>query len=113
MLQHQLRFAAFMPRDVATKVPKTDVFVFSYVCHETSARTTAANLAFYTETAKAAKPGSVFIFMDVMRHSEPHLKHVAQAMTQACDSMALLNTSIPSLNALPTQLLILSKNLVV
>ncbi|EGD78832.1 hypothetical protein PTSG_01808 [Salpingoeca rosetta] len=99
-------------RHVGVLVPAADLFIFSYVCHETSGRSVEGGLAFYQDIAKAAKPGSVFIFLDVMRHSAKHFGEIQLAMTSACDSVLAHDTSLPALAQLPTQLLIISKRII-
>src|SRR5690606_36053394 len=44
-----------------------NVFIFSYVCNETSARQDGT---FYRELVKLSKFGSIFIFLDVIKYSK-------------------------------------------
>ena len=59
------------------------LFVFAYVCHETSAAAAAGGLAFFCDLARHAPRGSAFIFLDVMSHSAAHLDAVLAAMAAA------------------------------
>jgi hypothetical protein len=59
------------------------LFIFAYVCHETSAAASAGGLAFFRDLARSAPRGSAFIFLDVMSHSAAHLDNVVAAMSEA------------------------------
>lgn len=85
-------------RAVTDRLSTCDLFVFCYVCNETSGCPSGGGrnhtsgdpsggghdnhgLAFYRDLARRAKPGAVFLFADVQQHSRPALDAVCQAMT--------------------------------
>ncbi|EDQ87449.1 uncharacterized protein MONBRDRAFT_10012 [Monosiga brevicollis MX1] len=70
--------------DTRVVLADTDLYIFSYVCHETSAAAQAAQHAFYTDLAATLQPGNMLVFVDVMDHSRRCLKLVCEALQTAC-----------------------------
>lgn len=66
-----------------------DVYIFSYVCNETSSKARAGGLAFYRDLAQQARPGALFLFVDVHTHSASTLTAVQDIMVNA------MKTEIP------------------
>ena len=66
-----------------------NIFVFSYVCRETSQASAAQDLIFYRDLAKIAPLNSVFIFADVMRHCDDHFSAIASAMMETLNEASL------------------------
>eukprot|EP00747_Dinoflagellata_sp_TGD_P117786 gnl/TRDRNA2_/TRDRNA2_172676_c3_seq1.p1 gnl/TRDRNA2_/TRDRNA2_172676_c3~~gnl/TRDRNA2_/TRDRNA2_172676_c3_seq1.p1 ORF type:complete len:407 (-),score=61.23 gnl/TRDRNA2_/TRDRNA2_172676_c3_seq1:96-1316(-) len=64
----------------------TQLWVFSYVAHETSRVAAAADWVFYRDLAMAALPGSVFLFLDVLTHAAECFDAIALAMNDALES---------------------------
>ena len=56
-----------------------DLFMFFYVCHETSSKQ-KPHLPFYADVARRARPGSIVVFAEVQVHAAAHLARVAAAM---------------------------------
>ena len=61
---------------------ETQLWVFRYVCHESSVLAAAGHWGFYRSLAQQAQPGSVFLFLDVIKHSAECLDEIWEAMNQ-------------------------------
>ena len=83
-----LPLAEDINQPTAALVPVADLYVFAYVCNETHLKTDRGGHAFYRDLAAAAKPGAVFIFMDVLTHSAATLQAVHAAMAAAANVRA-------------------------
>lgn len=64
----------------------TDLYIFCYVCNETSAAASANEHQFYVDLVRAAKTGAVFLFCDVQGYSRQALEDVFGAMNKNVDS---------------------------
>jgi hypothetical protein len=53
----------------AAAAASVDVFLVSYACHEAQAAGAAGNWAFFRGLAARARPGAVFLFVDVLHRS--------------------------------------------
>ena len=73
---------------LAKAVADTQLWIFSYVCHETSPVCAAGVWAFYRSLAQKAQPGSVFLFMDVIKHSAQCFDDIHGAMNEALAARA-------------------------
>lgn len=75
------------PGNAAAKklASQADLFVFAYVCNETWHKAQAAGLAFYRDVMAQARPGALFLFMDVHKHSAGTLAGIQAAMLQTAD----------------------------
>lgn len=62
---------------------KVDLFIFSYVCHETSKLSGDGH--FYKELAQNAKLGSLFLFTDVIGHSMPAFCRIEKWMKMSLE----------------------------
>lgn len=69
-----------MNRQLDAKIGCYDLFMFSYVCNETSAMSEQANGIFWREMATGAKKGAIFVFVDVIGYSQKALKLVERHM---------------------------------
>ena len=67
-------------KHLKTTVAEYDAFLFSYVCNETSHMSEQNQGLFWKELASAAKPGSIFVFVDVIGHSQKALTLVQKHM---------------------------------
>lgn len=62
---------------------QSNLFIFAYVCHETSAAAAANGLAFYKDLARIAPLNSVFLFLDVMYPTaDRHIGEVISTMAK-------------------------------
>ncbi|KAL6069460.1 MCD domain-containing protein [Balamuthia mandrillaris] len=61
----------------------TDLFLFSYVCNETSSRCEKNGYAFFRDLAQLAKDQALFLFMDVIGFSAKVFARIARAMEEA------------------------------
>ena len=62
---------------------EADLYIFSYVCNETSALARAGGWEFYAALARSAKPGALFMFADVAGHSRRTLDAIHDVMAGA------------------------------
>ena len=65
---------------------ETDLYIFSFVCHETSAAARSSQWSFYTDLASHAKPNAVFIIADVKTHSRRVLDEIMAAFRRTWPS---------------------------
>jgi len=65
---------------VAGRLRSADLFVFAFVCHETSTAAAAAGWAIYRQLARQCKSGAVLIFADVVGRSAGCFEQVHAAM---------------------------------
>jgi hypothetical protein len=65
---------------LAEEAPHVDIFIFSFVANEMAAACKASGWAVYKDLAEAARPGALFLFLDVRRASCPSLDAICDAM---------------------------------
>ncbi|KAG2393370.1 hypothetical protein C9374_006901 [Naegleria lovaniensis] len=65
-------------RALKDRISDYDIFLFSYVCNETSHLTKQAEGVFFTELFTYAKPFSIFVFIDVIDHAKKALMYIEE-----------------------------------
>ena len=65
---------------VESCLASTDLYIFCYVCNETSAAAASNGYKFYVDLARGAKMGAVFLFCDVQGYSQDALENIFDVM---------------------------------
>eukprot|EP00045_Choanoeca_perplexa_P011806 m.126568 g.126568 ORF g.126568 m.126568 type:complete len:333 (+) comp15774_c0_seq14:3098-4096(+) len=69
---------------VRTSLSGCGLYLFSYVCHETSRAAQSGQHMFYKDLASQLQPHAVLLFLDVMAHSQACLQAIAEVIMAAC-----------------------------
>ena len=78
-------FNSSLNRVLKGRVTNYDMFLFSYVCNETSHLTKQSEGIFLRELFTNAKPFSIFVFVDVIEHAKKALLYV-ESLTKTLDA---------------------------
>ena len=95
------------------------LYLFSYVCHETSRAASRGQHVFYKDLAAQLQPHAVLLFLDVMGHSQACLLAIAEVVMAACpyrvdmlagtdDSRQQLRAELLVLKVRPTPIVVLA-----
>jgi hypothetical protein len=69
-----------MNKKLNAHIKEYDLFIFSYVCNETSYMSEQRGGIFWKQLAKSAKKGAIFIFADVVGYSQKALSLIEKHM---------------------------------